>query len=165
MVRKHKKIWQQIWEKWKAEFLALLLVGLGIFLLLEPLALRSMLWLWGQGLWQIGVELAQSFFSSFAQFWKLSNAIAILLIFWAGTILLSRLRSRLMNAPRYTERKCPVCGSAIYKRHRGWFGHAVSAIIPVRRYACKRCHWQGWRISQYREESLRELHKKKRFED
>ncbi len=68
------------------------------------------------------------------------------------TILLGslRLRWRINQHKSWWAKSCPQCGSTHLNRiHRTPFDRLLGRVgIPVRRYICRECHWQGRRIDE-----------------
>lgn len=63
-----------------------------------------------------------------------------------------RLRWRIIHHQAWWERGCPECGGTKLSRiHRTPLDHLIGSIgIPVRRYICRDCHWQGMSIDESR---------------
>lgn len=151
MARKSKHVWLRLWQEWRWEICAVVLLVLGIFLFVERLALRPMFLSWLGNLGQIisGMTgLAKAIFSP-------SNFVALTCLAIASTLVVRRLRYRLSAMPGLTERKCPRCDHHLQKRHRGTVGRLVSYIVPVKRYSCSSCGWRGWRVQKPSDRSFK----------
>ncbi|MCB8922334.1 MAG: hypothetical protein H6662_12185 [Ardenticatenaceae bacterium] len=63
-----------------------------------------------------------------------------------------RLRWRINHHQAWWARGCPQCGKTNLSRiHRTRLDKLLSSLgIPVRRYICRECHWQGARIDESR---------------
>lgn len=76
----------------------------------------------------------------------------------AGLLLLTmlpgvlRLRWRINHHSPFWAKNCPKCRSANLSRiHRIRLDRLLNYVgIPVRRYICRDCHWQGARIDERR---------------
>lgn len=138
---------KQIWQKWKFELIALFLVLVGGFLLVEPFRLRGLFW-------QLLRNLLVAFFRGLengirriVQF-SLSDMLGILLLTVAIALVLWRVRYHLQRSPYWTSTRCPACGKPLQREHRGAVARFVSRIIPIRSYYCRNedCGWEGWRV-------------------
>ncbi len=96
---------------------------------------------------------------------KIQSPLAIWLFWQGGIVILGgvllvmvvmlgslRLRQRINHHRRWWAGICPMCGGANLSRvHRTRFDRLLGSMgIPVRRYVCRQCHWQGRRIDESR---------------
>jgi len=42
---------------------------------------------------------------------------------------------------------CPSCGQLVRRTHRRFLDRVASLIVPLRRYKCGNCGWNGVRVS------------------
>lgn len=75
-----------------------------------------------------------------------------LILVTAVLLGLLRLRHRVIYHQRWWARQCPHCqGTHLSRVHRTWFERLMSVVgVPMRRYICKDCRWQGPRIDETR---------------
>jgi len=132
---------KQILQDWSIEIIALTLVILAVVWLLE-LSIYDGVFTSPKTLLPGITEL----FSFVSVLLEPRNFGAIALLLLAIAFLGWRIRYRLMRTPRFVLKKCPVCGNSISRRHRRRLGHLVNYFIPIGRYHCKKCNWDGWRI-------------------
>ncbi|ERN42935.1 hypothetical protein KR51_00002390 [Rubidibacter lacunae KORDI 51-2] len=146
MARKELPLWKQIWQKWWQETIALLLVLVGLFLLLERFSLRAALLDCLQALGTSMAAVGGAILDFASRFASPSNLLAMVAISIALTIAFRRLRYRLLQMPHLARLRCPKCEGSIYKKHRHWEDRLINLVVPVRRYACKHCSWEGQRV-------------------
>jgi len=154
--RRSRSAWANLGRflsEWWAEILTGLLVGLGIFLLFERMQIRQALLGWLQKGWSALLALfdaAQGGLMSFVKSRTVSDLVGLLLLGAALGIVAWRVRWRLLRTPRFTDRVCPSCGSALHRVHRRSLDRAISLIVPVRRYRCdnRECRWNGLRFGR-----------------
>jgi hypothetical protein len=149
----HRAAWRigRLWSAWWAEILIGLLLALGVFLLVERMQIRQTLlrWLQQAGSALLGLaRTTQGRLVDFVQSRTHSDLIGILLLVAAFGIIAWRVRWRLLNNPRFTDRSCPRCGGTLHRVHRRGLDHALNAMVPVRRYRCgnPECRWHGLRF-------------------
>jgi hypothetical protein len=137
------------------EIVAVLLVALAIFLLVERMQIRQILLDWlrqgasslgnlGDTAWHGAVDAFQSV--------TLSDLLGCALLLSAVILLVWRVRWRLTNMPRFTENRCPQCGSGLRRIHRRRRDRFLSVFVPVRRCQCRNpeCRWRGLRVRRPR---------------
>ena len=44
---------------------------------------------------------------------------------------------------------CPRCGQAVRRTHRRFLDRVASLVVPLRRFKCRNCGWNGVRISSH----------------
>lgn len=140
-------------SEWWAEVLIGLLVAFGIFLLFERMQIRQTLLGWVRAGWAAfarSLGSASEGLARFIQSRTLSDLTGLAFLLIAVGIIFWRLRWRLLHTPRFTDRLCPQCGSAIHRVHRRGLDRAVNVLVPVRRYRCdnRECRWSGLRFGK-----------------
>jgi len=144
-----------LWSEWRVEILVLLLVALAVFLLVEQMQIRQTLLVWlrqaFQALGDLGGGIRQ-WLVGFVQNTTLSDLTGYALLLIALAFVVWRTRWRLMTIPRFTESKCPYCGSDLHRIHRRWRDRVLGLYVPLRRYRCgnRDCRWEGLRVSSAR---------------
>lgn len=148
--RRRPGVVRRIWSEWRVELLVVGLVAIAIFLLVEQMQIRETVVRWlGRTLETVG-EALTGFADGIAPFISrttVSDLLGYALLLLAAGLVFLRIRWRLVTTPRFTELKCPECGSELSRVHRRWSDRVVNAFAPVRRYQCKNhdCYWQGRR--------------------
>ena len=130
----------RFWSDWWAEVLIGLLLAFGIFLLFERLQIRQALFRWLQAFWSMLARLAGAARDGLGGFLRartLSDLVGIVFLLVAVSIILWRLRWRLLNSPRFSARLCPACGGTLHRVHRRRLDRLVNILVPVRRRACQ----------------------------
>lgn len=141
------------WSEWWAEIAIALLMAFGIFLLFERMQIRQTLLRWVRSVWAAfarSLGSASEGLARFIQSRTLSDLTGLTFLLIAVVIILWRLRWRLLNTPRFTDRLCPQCGTAIHRVHRRGLDRVVNVLVPVRRYRCdnRECRWSGLRFGK-----------------
>jgi hypothetical protein len=137
------------------EIVVAVLTLLAIFLLVERIDIRRTL-VAGLDRLLAGLERAASIQSGHLRQFVLgtsaSDLVAYLLLLLVIGLVVWRLRWRLMATPRFTEGRCPVCGSGLHRIHRRGRDRVVNLFVPVRRYQCRNhdCRWRGLRVQTSR---------------
>ena len=152
--KRHESRARQIWRRYRFELLWLLVVGLGLFLLLERFSLRETFTTW---LIDAIVGLLKHFQQLDSRLTVLmtqvspSDVVGAVLIAAAVAAILLRLRSRAISDPNLTIMRCPKCGGGIHRIHRTAVDRLVSLYVPVRRYRCESeaCRWRGLRVGKH----------------
>ncbi len=143
----------RFWSEWWAEILIGLLLAFGFFLIFERMQIRQTLLRGLQVGWSALLRLAGAAQDGVVEFFQsrtLSDLIGILFLVAAVATIVWRIRWRLLNNVRFTDRQCPRCGSALHRVHRRGLDRALSVAVPVRRYRCdnRECHWNGLRFGR-----------------
>lgn len=73
----------------------------------------------------------------------LGIGLFMLLVLW-------RLLFRLRATERFTSTHCPKCDYPLSRIKRTNVQRMFSKIVPVRKFYCKRCRWNGLRIKPYK---------------
>lgn len=122
------------------DVLLLLLLGVVVLLLLNPLWVTA-----------VAPSSRSPLITWLLNENSLSVVVAVLLL---GFILLAslRLRWRINHWQKLWGKSCPQCGSEHLSRiHRTLPDRLLGRVgIPVRRYMCRQCRWQGVRIDEMR---------------
>ncbi|MDT8305983.1 MAG: hypothetical protein RRC07_08615 [Anaerolineae bacterium] len=73
--------------------------------------------------------------------------LGAVLLFAALVAVLLRLRWRVAHFSSLGQRACPRCGSTSLRRiRRRWYHHLFGLLgIPLYRFVCSDCRWQGTR--------------------
>jgi hypothetical protein len=142
---------QQWLRAYRIEGVWMVVVGLGVFLVVERMNIRQTLL---RDLRSAASGLAQSIdragraITGLIARVSLADGVGAVLIFGACLVLLLRVRWRLMRSEALTATDCPVCGGRLHRVHRRLFDRMLSWYLPVRRYRCAdpKCGWGGLRI-------------------
>jgi hypothetical protein len=137
-------------KEYRVELLAISIIPIGIFLLLERLEIRATLraagkkaghtaqWVLKQVTEEIGNRTAAL---------TISDALGILLILLATGFIVWRIRHRFQISTRWSIDNCPKCSNPIMRVHRsGWDRFLGMTFMPkARRYRCvdPQCGWSG----------------------
>jgi len=148
---KKKSWWKKITKDWLPEIIALIILIVGAIYLILPVGLKSNLFTPFQALFLGVVNLVEWLFTP-------STILGIIIIIIVAYFLIKRLSHHLIRLANQNQ-VCPVCQSRIHKRHRKKYQHFLSYIVPIRRYFCSNCGWDGLRVYHPKNRNLR---KKKR---
>ncbi|MCD6290876.1 MAG: hypothetical protein J7M34_10275 [Anaerolineae bacterium] len=143
--------WGALWREYWFEIIWVIIVLTGVFLLVERMNIRMMLWRWTTALLRTiftGVLRVEGRVAAFILNTTLSDLVGMGLIALAIVAMLLRLRWRLMRSERLTALVCPVCGGPLHRIHRRPVDRLISLFVPVRRYRCRNrdCRWTGLRV-------------------
>jgi len=147
---KKKTWWKRINQEWLPEILALIILIIGAIYFILPVGLKSNLFTPFQSLFFGIVNLIEWLFTP-------STILGIIILITGAYFLIKRLRYHLIRLANQNP-VCPVCQSRIHKRHRKKYQYFLSYIVPIRRYCCSNCGWDGLRVYN---PSNRGLRKKK----
>jgi hypothetical protein len=148
--RRRLGVLRRIWTEWRVEVLVAVLVAVAVFLLVERMQIRVTLLRWlGIGTETIGESLTAIFntIAAFITRTTVSDLLGYALLLVAVSVVFLRVRWRVRHNPRFTELRCPTCGSELSRIHRRVSDRVVNLFAPVRRYRCRNrdCYWQGRR--------------------
>ncbi len=154
-----KRIFREYW----VEFVALLIVGIGVFLVFVESNIRDILIAIVMRLITLFNMLVVYIVSNIAQFivhFSFNDLLGAFLLVGAMIFLLWRGRYHFNHSAFWNAVICPKCGSDLHRIHRSRFDRFLSAtLLPgARRYRCKNpdCRWSGLK---HRRESDRHHHK------
>jgi hypothetical protein len=142
---------RSIWREWRVEIVIVLLTMLAIFFLVERMNIRQTLFAWWvsllKGLENLVTDLIRGV-TDLVRNTTVSDLTAYVLLFVVAGLGFWRLRQRLMTRTRFTEPRCPRCGSDLHRIRRRWRDRVANVFVPVRRYQCKNgeCGWRGLRV-------------------
>ncbi len=142
--------WKRINQEWLPEILALIILILGAIYFILPVGLKSNLFTPFQAFFLGIIQLIQWLFTP-------STILGTIIIIAGAYFVIKRLRYHFIRLANQNP-VCPVCQSRIHKRHRKKYQRFLSYIVPIRRYSCSNCGWDGLRASN---PSNRGLRKKK----
>ena len=141
------------------ELLAALFLALGVFLLVERLNIKQILWRWLVAAWEGVLNMGSA-----ASHWIARNVIAveksdlvgIALITVALVMIGFRLRGRAIarRPPPPLKEECPKCKADMVRAPRR-FSHRLLEYglwIRIRRYACSKCSFRTVSWHRLREE-------------
>lgn len=144
---------QRLWREFTIEIAALVLAGLGIFLLVEQIQirvtllsfLRSLLAALARG----GGAIVQGLHYKVTHV-TLSDAVGGIIIVLAIWLVIWRMRWRIVHSEYLSQQVCPECGSRLHRVHRRTRDKLVTWILPLRRYRCinHACRWTGLRLRE-----------------
>lgn len=142
---KKKPWWKQINLEWLPEIIACTILAIFAIYLVIPSSVKASFW-----------TNLQPFFTGLGvmiQAVVTPPTLLILLgIIVAIYLFVKRLRYHLFRlaSDRF---KCPVCQHKVQKKHRKSYERLLSRMIPVRRYYCSNCGWEGLRVHPKRRRS------------
>ena len=142
---------RQILRTYKFEFIWLVIVALGVFLIFERLNIRSSLFAWLRRVSAValgGVGRLDDQLSALLARITLSNAIGFVLVLGALVAIVLRVRWRLLHNPALALLHCPQCNGEIHRVHRHAVDRLISLYVPVQHYRCAndQCLWHGLRV-------------------
>jgi hypothetical protein len=144
--RKSGRAATRFWSEWRLELTAIVIIGVGVFLLVENLDMSGMVRDWILDLLHSLVEIFFAVIDAASGLLRPSNLLGMALMIAGVGLLIWRTRVRVARMAHLQATSCPSCGSTLEKRHRRLWGRIVSLIVPVRRYRCRSCEWNGWRV-------------------
>jgi len=146
-------------REYRVEIIAILVLLLGLFLLVERMQIRQSLLGFTRSAWDGFFNIINSvweWMTSFLTVMTISDIIGILLVISVVIFGLWRIRYRFEHSKKWLAVTCPKCGSAIIRIHRTPVDKILGAIfLPnARRYACRNenCDWKGLRRKGRRRE-------------
>jgi len=149
---------RRLWRQFTVEIVALVLAGLGLFLLLERMHIRATFLHFLKSLlptlaWAIRA-LSQGFLHMVNRF-TLSDSVGVIVIAVAIWLIIWRVRWRIAHSEVLVSRVCPECGSRLHRVHRYTSDRLITWIAPLRRYRCAShdCHWTGLKLRPKRTHS------------
>ncbi|MDR9402852.1 MAG: hypothetical protein RI580_05370 [Halothece sp. Uz-M2-17] len=149
---KKKPWWMRIKKEWIPEMIAsifLTLLAISVFL---PVSLKSSIW---ESIKQVFLGIAIVIKWFFTPSTILGLIILVAVIFF----IIRRVRYHLIRLATYYH-NCPVCDHRLHQRHRKSHQRFFSYVIPVRRYHCNHCGWEGIRVHKQRRHHLKNKKKK-----
>jgi len=141
MSQKKKRPWWQritINREWLPEIMTLIIFIIGVIYFILPTGLKSTLFVPLKAFFLGIIQLIQWLFTP-------STILGIILIIAGAYFVTKRLRYHLIRLANHHQ-VCPVCQSRIHKRHRKKYQRFLSYMIPIRRYYCSNCGWDGLRV-------------------
>lgn len=146
---------RRLWREFTMEIVALVLAGLGIFLLMEQMQIRviSLRFLRRvlAALTGAGRAIVHRLLYEVAHV-TLSDAVGAMVIVLAMWIIIRRVRWRMVHSEYLASRVCPKCGSRLHRAHRRTPDRLITWILPLRRYRCTNhdCRWTGLKLMETR---------------
>jgi hypothetical protein len=141
------------------EILAFLFLGLGIFLLVERLEIKVILWRWILRVGETVAAVAAAIGSWFADnvlVIRTSDLAGITLIFIALSMIAVRLRGRAIarHPPPVLKQECPKCQADMVRAPRRLSHRLLEYLlwIRIRRYGCTKCSYRTASWHRLREE-------------
>lgn len=146
---------QRLWREFTVEIVALILAGLGIFLLVERMQIRVTFLCFLRSMQAVLARAGSAILRSFTYevtHVTLSDAIGVIIIALAICLIIWRSRWRIVHSEYLSQRVCPECGSRLHRVHRRTHDRLVTWFLPLHRYRCANhtCHWTGLRLSEGR---------------
>ena len=135
-------------QKYWAEILAICLFGLGVFLLVEQMKIKIVIWQWLVSLYHSAVAIAKSTLAvihSLIEHVEVSDMVGICLILAAAVVMTYGLRSRAISRslPLTDGSGCPEegCEGVVRRSRRNFRDRLTQGIlrISVRPYTCRDC--------------------------
>jgi hypothetical protein len=146
-------------ERFWFELLALFLLALGIFLLVERLQIKVILWGWILRLVELIAMIGSAmghWISQHVITIEKSDLVGAGLILVALLMIASRLRARAIvrHPPPALKEECPKCKADMVRAPRR-FSHRLleyALWVRIRRYACSKCSFRAASWHRLREE-------------
>ena len=143
---------KKVIREYLIELVALVIILLGIFFLVERMDIR-------ETLYQTGFDLidylrtalggASSWGQSYLAGFGLSDLLGLALIILAVLFILWRIRYRFIRSERWAGSYCPKCGGRIHRKHRSSVDRFIGKVLfqDSARYKCsnEECDWTGLR--------------------
>jgi hypothetical protein len=137
---------KRLWRQFAVEIVALILVGLGMFLIFERMQIRATVLRFLRSLLGALVHAAHAldqglrYAVSRVTLSDATGAIAIVAAVW---LIIWRARWRVARSEILASRVCPVCGSRLHRVHRRTRDRLFTWIVPLHRYRCAThdCRW------------------------
>ena len=143
---------KKLLKEYRVALIALLIISLGIFLLVEQFEIRASIF---RGFESLRTSLGQWFetgWSNLVNFVTkstLSDMLGWILITVTLIFILWRVRYRFLRSSYWRTTTCPNCGGSLERIPRKRVHHIISAILLPggRRYKCtnSECKWNGMR--------------------
>lgn len=135
---KKKSWWKRTTKEWLPEIIALIILIVFTIFFILPSGLKFNLLAQFQ-------QLITGISNIIKWLFIPSTVIGIIVLIALGYFFIKRLGYHLVRRADYHQ-TCPVCQSKLYKRHRKKYQHFLSYLVPIRRYHCNDCGWDGVRI-------------------
>lgn len=133
-------------RKFRLELLAGLFFGLGVFLLLEQLEIKQIMFRACK--WSLAILIDVVSYPVDLLFpMQRSDIVGIILIVLALLIIGARFRFRMIERQQVVDvdERCPKCQSDLTRMHRKLIHRLLQLVFRVRitRYACEKCPFQA----------------------
>ncbi len=129
-------------SRFRLEILSLLLLGTGLFLLLERLEIKQILFQGCRRLLSVFQSGASYLVNALTGIQR-SDIVGLVLVALAVCVMATRIRFRMIQRQPGLEMdsKCPKCGADLMRIHRKLIHRLLQPVFRVRitRYACKKC--------------------------
>lgn len=148
--RRTKRHEKSIIREFSVEIFIGFLFLFGVFLLFEDMEIKSYVFHGVVGLFQTITNGFSNLLGSIlgmADVFETSDIVGVLLILIAFFLLTYRVRQKSIQ--RYHDlEECPDCSGQLMHIHRNWLQRFASKIffLKIRRYECKECGFQGFRM-------------------
>lgn len=151
-----------IWRRWRVEIVSAALVGLGVFLLVEPFEIRTVVFGWLAHTSRALVDWLGSLNDRITGLHP-SDIVGVSLLIIGVSLVLVRVRTHLRDSLRWNllESNCPRCDGPLKLGHRddrdrllAWF-----VGLKLRRYHCRKCSWT--RLGAKRPSGTRSRHRRR----
>jgi hypothetical protein len=141
----------RVWSGWRVEVVIVAVVALAVFLLVERMEIRQTFLAWARQGYRTATYLLGDMLrglEAVRQRATISDVTGLVLLAVALAVVTWRIRWRLLRAPRYSARTCPLCGKDLRRTHRRRRDRILNLYVPVRRYRCRNrdCGWNGLRV-------------------
>jgi hypothetical protein len=142
---------RRLWRQFTVEIVALVLAGLGVFLLLERMHIRATFLRFLKSLLATLARAISALGQGFLHMVNhvtLSDGVGVTAIAAAIWLIIWRVRWRIAHSEVLVSQVCPECGSRLHRVHRYTSDRLITWIAPLRRYRCAShdCHWTGLKV-------------------
>ena len=129
-------------KKFRFEILSLLLLGAGLFLLLENLEIKQILFRKCKWVLSVFLDVASYPVRLLSQIQQ-SDIVGLVLVVLAVSILGARIRFRIIQRHQGLDSgsQCPKCSGDLTRIHRKLIHRLLQPVFRVRitRYTCQKC--------------------------
>ncbi|AFZ42387.1 hypothetical protein PCC7418_0145 [Halothece sp. PCC 7418] len=149
---KKKPWWTQIKKEWIPDIIASVLFTFFVIYLFLPASLKSIIFGYIKQFFLAISIIIKWFFTP-------STLLGIIILIGVIYFIIRRVRYHLTRCASY-HHDCPICDHKVHQRHRTSYQRLLSYIIPVRRYHCTHCGWEGIRVHKERRRRFKNKKKK-----
>jgi len=138
-------------KNYNFEISAIILFGLGVFLLLEKMEIKTNLYIIIVEFLVGTLNFLNAIKRAIAIDIETSDIVGITFIAIAIILIIIRVRQRMINRKSVLD-ICPDCGGTLHRIHRNNFHRVIAKLFLVRikNYTCKKCSFTGMKTAYLR---------------